>query len=172
MSSKVAVVAIGKIEPHILFYLCEEIKDMFHEECILGIPLPLPEYAFVLSHNQYSASSILEKIDRRGAEHVLGVVDLDLFASGLNFVFGQADLLGKRAVVALPRLRNSFYGKEENEALFLERTIKEAIHELGHTFGLRHCSSRLCVMAFSNSLLDTDYKNREFCSKCARMLDV
>lgn len=84
----------------------------------------------------------------------------------LNFVFGLADRATARAIIALPRLRQSFYGLPDDIALFRERAIKEAVHELGHTFGLGHCRDRRCVMAFSNSLADTDRKGQEFCERC------
>ncbi len=172
MNHIVAIVPIGKIDPHILSRLYEEIKVVFHSECRLDEPLPLPETALVHSRNQYVAGAILERLGAGSAEHILGVVDRDLFAPGLNFVFGQADLSNERAVIALPRLRNSFYGKEEDAALFLERTVKEAVHELGHTHGLPHCNDRRCVMTFSNSLPDTDFKNKTFCSQCVRKLGL
>jgi archaemetzincin len=77
-----------------------------------------------------------------------------------------ADHVRKRAVIALPRLREEFYGKSADEALFTARAEKEAIHELGHTYGLGHCEDRSCVMSFSNTLADTDYKRSQFCAQC------
>jgi archaemetzincin len=97
---------------------------------------------------------------------MLALVDLDLYVPGLNFVFGLADLPGRRAVVALPRLREGFYGGQDDAEVFLTRVTKEAVHELGHTFGLQHCTNRRCVMVFSNSLEDTDRKEQTFCSAC------
>ena len=47
----------------------------------------------------------------------------------------------KVAAIYPPRLRQEFYGLEKNEQLFLQRVVKEAVHELGHTFGLGHCQS-------------------------------
>lgn len=38
------------------------------------------------------------------------MLDIDLFAQGLNFVFGQADVTGRKAVISLYRLRQEFYG--------------------------------------------------------------
>jgi len=96
----------------------------------------------------------------------VGVVDLDLYAPQLNFAFGQAAIGGREALVALPRLRQSFYGMPEDLELFRQRTLKEAIHELGHAFGLGHCPKRNCVMCFSNSLPDTDTKGTSFCPDC------
>jgi archaemetzincin len=99
-------------------------------------------------------------------ERVLGVVDVDLYATDLNFVFGEADPKEGVAVISLARLRQEFYDLPPNQALFQERTLKEAIHELGHTYGLGHCPDSTCVMHFSNSLEDTDKKSWRFCNKC------
>jgi archaemetzincin len=104
------------------------------------------------------------------AERLLGLVDLDLYTPGLNFVFGQASMGGREALIALPRLRQSFYGLADDEALFHERAIKEAVHELGHTYGLGHCPDATCVMHFSNSLPDTDFKGKGFCAVCKAAL--
>jgi len=57
-----------------------------------------------------------------------------------------------------------------DKGLFRERILKEAVHELGHTFGLSHCSSPSCVMFFSNSLPGTDRKKSDFCPECRRRL--
>ncbi len=65
------------------------------------------------------------------------VVDMDIFASGFNFVFGKADITGRRALISLQRLRQEFYGLPKNENLFQERVLKETVHELGHTYGLK-----------------------------------
>lgn len=40
--------------------------------------------------------------------------------------------------------------------LFFERTVKEAVHEIGHLKGLSHCPDSGCVMHFSNSLRDSE----------------
>lgn len=86
-------------------------------------------------------------------------------------VFGEAELGGYFAIISLARLRQSFYGLPEDKHLFLERTIKEAVHELGHTYGLSHCPDPECVMHFSNSLMDTDRKKPSFCSRCQIKLE-
>ncbi len=168
MGNEIIVAAVGTVEPKILTHVCVMVTETFGPPCRIGDALPAPEYAYDPRRRQYAAEAILERLHPGRAERVLGVVDLDLYVPQLNFVFGLADHRGRRAVIALPRLRESFYGAPDDEALFLARVVKEAVHELGHTYRLGHCRNRRCVMAFSNSLADTDYKGSEFCARCRK----
>ena len=114
--------------------------------------LPVPEKAYDARRSQYKARPFLKTLEIHAdhSTHALGLVDLDLFVPDLNFIFGTAQF-GGNAIMALPRLRQSFYGLPDDDSLFFERTVKEAFHELGHVLGLRHCTNH-CVMQFSNSL--------------------
>ena len=51
-----------------------------------------------------------------------------------------------------------------------ERLAKEALHELGHTFGLVHCRQSWCVMAASRLPEEIDLKDLQFCDACAGRL--
>lgn len=101
---------------------------------------------------------------------VLGICNFDAYSSGMNFVFGQASLTGGIAAIYLPRLRQEFYSLGADRSIFIERVLKEATHEVGHAFGLNHCPKRSCVMHFSNSLIDTDCKAKDFCNICRNKL--
>jgi len=102
-------------------------------------------------------------------------MDVDIFSRFLNFVFGVADMPKNKsfgsALISVTRLRENFYRRSENLAQFELRVLKEAIHELGHTFGLEHCEN-LCVMRYSNSLEDTDKKPPNYCEACLKKLKV
>ena len=129
------------------------------------------EKAFDKKRRQHRSDVVLREIQafssqNGGLDRVLGIVDLDVFVPSLNFVFGEATCPGKVALISLWRLRPEFYGNASDMELFLERSLKEAVHELGHTFGLNHCSRASCVMHFSNSILDTDKKQSLFCDEC------
>jgi len=117
--------------------------------------------------NQHLSTKLLAMLGKpEGDQRVVGVTDVDLYAPGLSFVFGEADPLSRTAIVSLCRLRQEYYGLEPDEPLLLDRAVKEAVHELGHTFGLGHCADSRCVMHFSNSLADTDLKGAQFCKRC------
>ena len=88
----------------------------------------------------------------------------------LTFVFGEARLNGRCAVVSSYRLDNKFYGLPDNPALLQERLLKEAIHELGHTYGLLHCHNPECVMKSSTYVEEIDFKSSRFCDKCRAQL--
>jgi predicted Zn-dependent protease len=102
---------------------------------------------------------------------LLALCNFDAYSNGLNFVFGQAHLNCNVAAIYLPRLQQEFYGLERNDDLFLKRAVKEAVHELGHVFGLGHCPIHRCVMHFSNSISDTDSKLKDFCTNCSDFID-
>jgi archaemetzincin len=130
------------------------------------------QFAFDKRRNQWDSFKLLEWIldnfnPTRGIK-VLGILDIDAYSGGFDFVFGEAFYRGRVAAIYLSRLRQEFYGLESNPPLFYERLVKEAIHELGHVFGLRHCKNSRCVMHFSTSLLDIDTKRRSFCRDCRK----
>ena len=172
---KIYLIPIGDVEKETLLKLSWALREKFERVFEMGEPLPLSEDAYRPRRKQYFASPILEELKQNipeDAEKVLGVLDVDIFVPALNFIFGQADLGGKVALISLTRLREEFYGNRKNEKLFFERTVKEAVHELGHTFGLRHCGNQKCVMYFSNSLRDTDIKEADFCEQCREKLEI
>ena len=123
-----------------------------------------------LRRNQYSSSAIIEQLERdlpTEDSRVLAVTGLDLYIPVLTFVFGEARLNGRCAVVSSYRLDNKFYGLPDNPMLLQERLLKEAIHELGHTFGLFHCHDPECVMKSSTYVEEIDFKSSRFCDNCS-----
>jgi archaemetzincin len=170
---KIGILSIGQIDSKVLDWVSETLNMSFPKTTctVISEILPTPKEAFDKRRKQHRSDIILSLIqevaDReRAMERILGIVDVDIFVPPLSFVFGEAKYPGKVAVISLHRLRSEFYGRKSNAELFMERTAKEAVHELGHTFGLAHCKNPFCVMYFSNSIFETDRKQSIFCSKC------
>ena len=166
----VAVVPMGDIPSGLLKHLISELERRF-AECMIYPPILIPPDSYDPRRRQYLSRCFLRDLRRvrspRGVK-LLGVTDVDLYDPPLNFVFGQAVPGGRCAVISLARLREEFYGNPPDEKLLDERMLKEAMHELGHTLGLGHCSNPRCVMRFSNSLKDTDFKSADMCDRCLK----
>ncbi len=177
----IRLVAIGTVARPILEFLAFVLEDDLAMTCTISPARLDVSEAYDPIRQQYHSTRILAHLveqpnDRLSSsdpllqEKILGVADVDLFIPILTFVFGEAQLGRRAAVVSVYRLRQQFYGLPEDDSLFLQRCEKEALHELGHTFGLVHCSDFDCVMHYSNSIEQVDLKSNRFCAACARLL--
>ena len=132
-----------------------------------------PSFAFDAYRNQYNSTAIISAFVQRFKGFkgkIIGVTSVDLFVPVLTYVFGEAKLDGPIAVVSAHRLDDTLYGLPANRTLTMQRLTKEAVHELGHTFGLVHCPDYRCVMHSSTTAEDIDIKSENFCSSCAAVL--
>ncbi len=128
-----------------------------------------PQYAYDVAREQYHSSQLLLGLKNKSDlndDKILAIVPFDLFIPILTFVFGEAHLNGPCAIVSIYRLRPEFYGLPPAPGLVVERLVKECIHELGHTFGLRHCKNMGCVLNASTYVEEIDLKTHEFCEDC------
>lgn len=170
----ILLVPVGRVDERVIEVLKNDLAKAFTSPVGIGKGTPDPDYAFNKKRNQYSSTAILStlagKKEYAAYEKILGVVDHDLYVPQLNFVCGEAGR--KAAVISLTRLKQEFYNLPGDEPLFHKRALVEAVHELGHTYGLGHCKNPRCVMFFSNSLIDTDRKGPEFCPECKRQLHL
>lgn len=163
---EIALTPIGKIESPVMDLLQQGLYEAYGKDVRVLGKLSVPQAAFDSARGQYSAAAILSRLSAKeesiGFERTLGVFSEDIFAAGMDFVFGMAAV--KTAVISLYRLGSG------DRKLFERRALTEAVHELGHTYGLRHCADNHCVMFFSNTVADTDKKGSRFCPECARLL--
>jgi len=170
MSSTVYLVPFGKTDLRTVEALRKPLEERFRFQVRVDRAQPIPHDACNAGRKQYLSTAFLRVLLQQypdNAAKALGVADVDLYVPRLRFVFGEAEKPGNVAVISLTRLRPEYYGEPVDNKVFVARMVKEAVHELGHTFGLSHCISPDCVMFFSNSLRDTDRKSADFCTECA-----
>ena len=173
MRRKIILRPLAEIDSHILEILKQSLKQTFNCPVEIEAQISNLDYAYEPKRKQYRASLLLATLRSFGIEpgdKCLGIVDVDLYSPGLNFIFGEADSGSGVAIVSLYRLRQERYGLPQDEGLFRDRAVKEAVHEVGHTYCLSHCGDIKCVMHFSNSLADTDIKGAGLCQKCQQRL--
>jgi len=159
---RVALVPIGPLPADLLLHLRRELPSLVNGEVIIAAQIPHPQDALDPVRQQYLGNALLDQLKRHDvadADRVVGVIDADMYAPGLNFILGQSMKPGRFAVVALPRLRHV------DEPRFRERVLKVTTHELGHSFGYAHCPEAKCVMRFANSVAETDSLSVRFCRR-------
>ena len=163
-----SVQPFGDIDEATLQEVARCTSDRFGFSTRVDPAQPAPMFAWDERRRQYSSFELLRTLLTAApdADRVLGITELDLFIPALTFVFGQAQLDGRIALVSLARLRQGFYGMPADEELFKARVRKEVTHELGHTLGLIHCSESFCAMKLSTGILQVDIKEDRLCDGC------
>ena len=132
-----------------------------------------PTEAWDPVRGQYSSVAMMRRALAAAppsALRLLLVTEVDLFVPVLSFVFGQAQIDGTVAVMATARLRQSFYGLPSDDGLEIMRARIEALHELGHTFGLTHCHERTCSMSLATTVQHVDMKRDSYCAGCSALI--
>lgn len=163
----IAIAPIGDAPVEEVSGVAAVLRETFRCQVVIARLVPLPAPAWNAARRQYSSTALLDALARAKRpewERLLGVVDVDLYVPELNFVFGEGDSRRGVAVFSLARLRDA------RKDVFVKRAATEAVHELGHSYGLSHCDKPNCVMWFSNTLAETDRKGSRFCADHRRQL--
>jgi archaemetzincin len=163
---------LGPVPEEILTSVGTAVEQAFEQPTRILPVRELPLSCYDTHRDQYFSTGLIKKILKwapRDALKVLGLTSVDLFIPVMKYLFGEAQVSGKGAIVSTFRLRPEFYGLAPDRDLYLERVAKEAVHELGHTFGLTHCRDPLCVMNSSCLIGETDCKGMELCATCQEL---
>jgi len=158
------IIPLGAYNEGIVNDVYRLLVDVFRVEVKVLNLLSMPEDLKNPYRGQYNGLRVLNWLNTlipSREEVLVGIADEDAYVPGLNFIFGIADPNTGVAVVFLERLRTDVTMDK-----LVVRVRKEVLHEVGHVLGLKHCPNRRCVMTFSNSIYDTDYKEYKYCRQC------
>ncbi len=172
--SRIYLSPIGAVNGETLSMLARHVGELFGFDSEVSTSFPEPDYAFDARRGQYSSTVILRNLSSvtpPDATRFVGVTGCDLYIPMITFVYGQAQLCGRTAIISLARLGQAFYGLRPNKEVEMRRARKEIAHELGHTFGLVHCGDRSCLMSLSTEIVQVDLKSEDFCASCWKLLD-
>jgi archaemetzincin len=165
----IAVVPLGKVGIDILRVIGDSLQGILRLPVDLLDTEPLPSDAFMESRNQHNAMIIIKHLSNHYSRHtmkVLGVTNRDICNPILTYVFGEAYMGGPAAVLSCYRLYRGTDSEYVSREVLLDRIVKVALHEIGHTFNLPHCHTGRCVMRASNNLAELDRKLNYLCDYC------
>lgn len=176
---RVALQPLGKVDNALLQVVKTGIHKEFGDINIAIFPaIDLPKSAYYKPRKRYRAEKLLYylrsyyQINKPGKfNRVLGVTTRDISATKGKYydwgIFGYAFLGGGPAVISNYRLKRN----ARSQAHVVERVIKTAVHELGHTFGLVHCPVYGCIMQDAKGTIKTvDQESGRFCRRCRNLL--
>ena len=170
-NDKIIISPIGSLDSTLIELIAQEVHRFFGYGTEIRLILENVDFAFDLNRKQYYSTPILNRLSGLAPSHavkILAITRVDLFIPILTHVFGEAQLGGKACIISVHRL-NEGLGSGVWE-LFHQRVVKEAIHELGHAFNLRHCQNHMCLMHYCRSIKDVDRKSGELCRYCKILL--
>jgi archaemetzincin len=173
MKGKIVVAPLGESDFCELNRLAGHLAQIF--SCAVDIlsGARMPEEAYSPYRGQYFAMVLLQKLELLKSaerEKVLALVDEDLYTPDRAWVIGASDRIAGTAVISLYRLRQEYFGCEEEEKVLYRRTCKETVHQIGHLFGMRACRNPRCAMYSSERMQDIDGKREKFCDNCLRRI--
>ena len=164
---------VGELSPELLKAIAAEIEHVYGFATASGSILEDLSFALDQNRQQYHSTLILDQLAAdipADCIRVLAIAQVDLFIPILTHVYGEAQLGGAACIVSTYRLNEGRSGMNVS-APHIERIVKEAIHELGHTFNLRHCQEHSCIMHYCRSEEDVDRKSGELCRYCKIMVE-
>jgi archaemetzincin len=169
----ILVSPVGDLSAELIEAIAGEIKRVFGFSTETESVLQDLAFALDQNRNQYHSTLILNQLAAKSpgrAIRVIAIAQVDLFIPILTHVYGEAQLGGTACIVSTYRLNEGRSGMHISPK-YIDRVVKEAIHELGHTFRLRHCPEHTCIMHYCRNEEDVDRKSDQLCRYCKVMLE-
>lgn len=147
--------------------LADALKAVYPSVSIQKEPIVLPKEHYNKERNRYSGTGLLKDLSKlRKGNVVLGLTDEVIFkANELSPTYGIFGVSPVGAYVAVISSTLPSSKRQRNDHL-----VKLMMHELGHSFGLNHCSNKHCFM------VDAEHGNKfsqtpSFCNECKAFLN-
>lgn len=164
-NSVIVIQPFNDFTPELTNSVFAKLKEI-NPNTILKTPLQLPIKAYYPPRNRYRADSLIKYLSNFGSADtvVIGMTNKDISStkgSVSDFgIMGLGYCPGNSCVVSTFRLAKTNLS---------EQFYKLAIHELGHTQGLPHCSNKICFMRDANGK-NVLNEEKDFCTSCKSFL--
>jgi len=172
-SEKIVIAPIEKFAEELLERIGGEVERIYGWGTRVLPLLSNVDFAYDARREQYHSTAILQKLADGVPDDtykILAITEVDLFIPILTYVYGEAQLGGTACIISTHRLQAEEAAGNPGNRSFEDRIVKEAIHELGHTFNLRHCPEHTCIMHYCRNIDDVDRKSDQLCRHCTVLL--
>lgn len=165
---------LGNELPYEDMALVQQALVGFYNVQIRVLPrVDLPEEAYYEPRQRYRAEKLLpfllKKLPSDG-DRILGLTGVDISTDKGSIkdwgILGLANLGGKECVISAFRCR----GRAQEGAHAPILLAKVAVHEVGHTLGLDHCTTSGCLMEDAGGLARTCDREFDICTPCRSKL--
>jgi archaemetzincin len=171
----VALQPLGQVSPEDVQSARAALAEFWGAEVEVLPAQPLPTAAWYPPRQRYRADRLIDFLTTLGvpqADRVVGLTGSDISITKDPYpdwgIFGVGELGGRACVVSTYRLRRG-----AREDLPRARLVKVLNHELGHTFGLEHCTTKHCLMDDANGSISTvDAEPGELCDACRKRVQA
>lgn len=172
----IALVFFHNADPSLQELLAREIKAFYKCKVEIQKPVALPQTAFYAPRKRYKADRLiayLKTIKAGNYDKLVGFTNQDISTSKGNLpdwgIFGLAYRPGPSCIISSYRLKRN----TKTTAVISQRVIKVTLHELGHTFGVPHCTFKddRCLMNDAEGTLTAvDKEDKYMCKGCRALL--
>ena len=153
------------VKPKQLTEISENIRKIYPKIKILK-PIKFPQNTYYEPRNRYRADSIIKYLRTKTPNNC---VTLALTNKDISVTKGKVADFGVMGLGYRPGnacVASSFRLNPKNKN---EQFYKIAIHELGHTQGLKHCPDKTCFMRDAEGKNPTN-EEKDFCQNCKKVL--
>jgi archaemetzincin len=168
----VALQPLGKVSPEAVQSAQAAMADFWGADVQILPAQPLPSSAWYEPRHRYRAGRLLDWLAALvvpQADRVVGLTGSDISTTKDSYsdwgIFGLGQLGGRVCVVSTYRLGKGVGGHDLPRA----RLVKVLNHEMGHTFGLEHCTTAHCLMEDAQGSMSTvDAEPGGLCAVCRK----
>lgn len=173
--TQVAIQPLGQFPKDILKEVQAGIDSMYDIESTILQSIDLPKQAYYPPRSRYRADSLirhLKRIKSKEFDKILGVTTSDISTTKGGYkdfgIMGLGFLPGKSCVGSIYRVQRGAISRKH----LISRFRKVTIHELGHNFGLKHCTyDPKCLMQSAKGKATTiDKADEILCKNCRRQI--
>lgn len=154
--------------------LRDSIEAFYNATVYIAPNKNFPDHLYYKPRNRYRADRIIHWLRMNIADSVrtvAGITSLDVSTTKNNVydygVMGLGYSPGHACVVSTFRAAKTARNKNHLQ----QRLLKLVIHELGHNFGLTHCSKKACYMVDAEGQMKLD-EERFLCEQCKKKMKL